>query len=98
MKTVFGVPYIEVECGWGSRPWGWKLFPDIETAATQAALDSNEGPSDGGYLGPERPIYIYEIPADSLPKDFLERIDTNWYHTDDYWTPRFKNLVRNLNG
>lgn len=89
MVTVFGTPWIEVE--FGQRPEGWKLYKDRAKAIEDTHRASREGPYDGGYIGPERPLRLYEIPFDCLDDDTkakLRKADTAF--TSNYWTPKFK--------
>ena len=93
--VVYGVCWIEVEYGWGSRPSGWFLFLDKETAHTESRKSSDRGNFDGGYIGPERPIEIYSIPWQFLPDEAKTRLasDGKW-GSGDFWGPEYKKLVR----
>lgn len=62
MKTLFAVPWIEVEYGWGQRYEGYKLFETEEDCISTTKYDSENGNYDGGYIGPERPLYYYKVP------------------------------------
>lgn len=62
MKTLFAVPWIEVEYGWGDRPEGFKVFETEEECIKQTNLDSADGNYDGGYFGPVRPLCYYKTP------------------------------------
>lgn len=64
MKTLYAVPWIEVEYGWGSRPEGFKVYDSLEKCIEDTKLDSEEGnySTGGGYCGPERPPTYYETP------------------------------------
>lgn len=62
MKTLFAVPWIEVEYGWGDRPEGYKVFESEEECIKQTKEDSFKGNYEGGYFGPVRPLYYYETP------------------------------------
>lgn len=62
MKTLFAVPWIEVEYGWGDRPEGFKVFESEEQCIEQTKKDSDNGNYDGGYCGPVRPSHYYETP------------------------------------
>lgn len=62
MKTLFAVPWIEVEYGWGERFEGYKVFKTIEECIKQTKEDSLNGGYEGGYIGPVRPLYYYETP------------------------------------
>jgi hypothetical protein len=70
-KSIFLVPWIEVEYGWGSRPEGYKVFENLENCIIETRKDSESGNYDGGYLGPERPLCYYEAPYD---KALIEEI------------------------
>lgn len=88
MKTVFGVKWIEVE--FGQRDEGWKLFADREKCIETTKKDSAEGCySGGGYLGPVRPLEIYEIPYACLTKEMKASIKKSgmaW--TPNNWNPK----------
>lgn len=94
MKTVYAVPYIEIEFGWGSRPFGYKVYKDRELCmketkekSAQAGKEAQEG-SD--YYGPERPSMYYEIPADCLPEEGKKHLKKNAsWHSPDNWRPKF---------
>lgn len=68
--TLYAVEWIEVEYGWGDRPEGYKIFKDLEFAKEETFEDSENGnyPSGSGYLGPVRPLTIYEINSENLPQ------------------------------
>ena len=71
MKTLYAVPWIEVEYGWGERPEGYKIFEDLEECIKSSKESSENGNYKGGYCGPERPLYYYETPDEivgSFPK------------------------------
>ncbi len=67
MKTLFAVPWIEVEYGWGDRPEGFKVFDNLEECISSSKESSATGnyESGGGYFGPERPLHYYEIPDET---------------------------------
>lgn len=62
MKTLYAVPWIEVEYGWGERSEGFKVFDDLDTCIESTKKSSFDGNYDGGYMGPERPIRYCETP------------------------------------
>jgi len=62
MKTLYAVPWIEVEYGWGDRPEGFKVFDNLDECLESSKTSSENGNYDGGYMGPERPMYYYETP------------------------------------
>jgi hypothetical protein len=64
MKTLFAVPWIEIEYGWGSRPEGYKVFDNLETCLEESLHDTITGNYENGYCGPERPLHYYETPDD----------------------------------
>lgn len=70
MKTLFAVPWIEVEYGWGSRPEGYKVFDNLEECISSSKESSTTGNDERGnsYFGPERSLHYYEIP-DETPDD-----------------------------
>ena len=76
MKTLYAVPWIEIEYGWGSRPEGYKIFEDLQECIEKTKTDSSNGnyESSGGYLGPERPLYYYETP-DEIDGPFPTFVD-----------------------
>lgn len=92
MKTVYGVQWIEVE--FGQRYEGWSLYLDKEECIKETQRGSREGPYEGGYLGPERPLRMYEIPFDSLDKETQLRLKAKsskgQAHTGNSWQPKFK--------
>jgi len=79
-KSMYLVPYIEVEYGWGSRSEGYSVYSDLNECINNTKKNSERGnyESGGGYYGPERPLKYYEAPfdkkivdkgwADELPK------------------------------
>lgn len=91
MKVVYGVPWIEVEFGWGERPEGYLLFLDKEQCIKKTQEDSATGPYDGGYYcGPVRPLYYVEIPFDSLEDSLKERLSKfQNVFSPNTWKPRF---------
>ena len=62
MKTLFAVPWIEIEYGWGDRPEGYKIFNSLEECIEVSKDNAENGnyKSGGGYCGPELPLYYYE--------------------------------------
>lgn len=75
-KSLYLVPWIEVEMGWGSRPEGYRVFLDLETCKRETKRASQEGPYKGGYFGPERPLHYYEVPYDEsmTTENFVDRL------------------------
>jgi len=65
-KSLYLVPWIEVEYGWGERSEGYKVFNDLEECKKSTNKSSEEGnyESGGGYFGPVRPLCYYEVPFD----------------------------------
>lgn len=91
MKVVYGTQWIEVE--FGQRDEGWKLYKDRQKAIDDTKRASAEGAYEGGggYMGPERPLRIYEIPVDCLEKETkadLKKHDSAW--SSNHWKPKFK--------
>lgn len=87
---VYGVEWIEVE--FGQRPEGWALFTDLKTCIRETKKASERGPYEGGggYLGPERPLYYYELPVEGLKEEYLEAlVEKGRAHTDNYWGPKY---------
>lgn len=74
MKTLFAVPWIEVEYGWGDRPEGYKVFDSLEECLSSSKKSSAEGNYEGGYFGPLRPMYYYETP-DEIEGPFPKFVD-----------------------
>ena len=64
MKTLFAVPWIEIEYGWGEHDEGYKVFDNLEKCIESTKESSANGnyESGGGYCGPERPLHYYETP------------------------------------
>jgi hypothetical protein len=79
MKTLFAVPWIEVEYGWGERNEGYKIFDKIEECISSTKNDSETGnySSGEGYFGPVRPLFYYEIADEIVGKfpTFVEKIE-----------------------
>ena len=69
MKTLYAVPWIEVEYGWCSRDEGYKVFDNLDDCIKLSKEESADGNYDGGYFGPERPLYYYETP-DEIDGEF----------------------------
>lgn len=91
IKTVFGVQWIEVE--FGQRDEGWSLYVDKDKCIEGTKKASRDGAYEGGggYLGPERPLRMYEIPLDCLPEDVRSNLMKNGHaHTANRWQPKFK--------
>ena len=91
MKVVYGVPWIEIESGWGSRPEGWKIFSDEQKCIESTKESSEDGPCEGGYIGPERPLRYFKIPLESLDKEMQKEIKKSgsaW--SENYWAPEFR--------
>jgi hypothetical protein len=74
MKTLYAVPWIEVEYGWGSRPEGFMVYDNLDECIEQTKLKSEDGNYDSGYFGPERPLGYYETP-DEIEGPFPKFID-----------------------
>lgn len=78
MKTLFAVPWIEVEYGWGDRFEGYKLFDNELICIEQTKKDSKNGnyESGEGYFGPSRPLIYYETPYDESleEKKFVDNL------------------------
>jgi len=95
MEIVYAVRYIEVEFGWGDRPFGWKLYTDKERCKTETKQKSTEAGNDAqngsDYYGPERPLVYEEIPLDCIDEKDKEILFANGVvHTADRWEPKFK--------
>jgi hypothetical protein len=89
MKVVYGTPWIEVE--FGQRDEGWKVYKDRQAAIDDTRRASAEGAYEGGYIGPVRPLRVYEIPVDCLEKETkaaLKKSGVAW--TSNHWWPKFK--------
>lgn len=73
MKSIFAVPWIEIEYGWGEKPEGFRIYETLEECIKDTKLKSETGnyASGSGYFGPERPLRYFEVPDDfsrPLPK------------------------------
>lgn len=91
-KVVFGVEWVEVEPGWGTRPEGWKISLTLEEAKAEAKRASAAGPYEngGGYCGPVRPLYVQEILTDDLPEGEKMSLETQPFtFTANYWMPKW---------
>ena len=75
-KSLYLVPWIEVEYGWGDRPEGYKVFNNLEECIQTTNKDSNNGNYAGGYCGPERPLMYCETPynEDIASKMFINKL------------------------
>jgi hypothetical protein len=97
MKVIYGVPWIEIESGWGSRPSGWKLFTNEDECHSSTKDASDGGAFEGGYIGPVRPLTCWEIPFDSLDEKLQARLEEfGAALTDDYWDPSFKGNPKSI--
>lgn len=93
MKVVYGIKWIEVE--FGQRDEGWRIYKSIRKAKKEGSKDSAAGAYSGGYIGPERPVTVYEIPVECLKSsDAKKPEDSSFIHTDNDWKPRFKAVIR----
>lgn len=89
LVTIYGVPWIEVE--FGQREQGFKLFTNKEHCISSTLEDSKNGSYDGGYIGPERPLYYYEIPFSCLDKGIKSKLKLGkGCFTEDNFKPKFK--------
>ena len=89
MKIVYGVQWLESE--FGQRMEGWCLYVDKDACIRRTQEGSKNGPYEGGYYGPERPLRMYEIPFDSLDKSLQQDLtDKGTAHTSRNWQPKFK--------
>ncbi len=89
IRTVFGVQWVEVE--FGERDEGWNLFADRDVCIQRTKDASARGVYDGGYIGPERPLRVYEIPFDCLTDKMKDSINENgWCGTPNNWRPKFR--------
>lgn len=62
MKTLYAVPWIEIEYGWGERPEGFKIFDDLEECINSTKESFDNGNYEGGYIGPKKPLGYYLTP------------------------------------
>lgn len=74
MKTLYAVPWIEIEYGWGSRPEGYKVYETLEECVEETKLKSEDGGYESGYFGPERPLCYYET-LDEIQGPFPKFVD-----------------------
>ena len=93
-KVVYMVPWIEVE--FGQRDEGCKLFLNKEECISVTKQDSAKGcyEGGGGYLGPKRPLYYYEIPYSEL-EDWMKRKFRNFsiLFVGNDFKPKFKSNI-----
>lgn len=84
MKTLYLVPWIEVEFGWGDRPEGFKVFNNKDECISQTKKDFQDGEYEGGggYFGPVNPLCYYEIPFDKniKKKGWIDKLPK--FHSD----------------
>lgn len=96
MDICYGVKWIEVE--FGQRDEGYKLFTSLENAKKVSEEDVRSGHYSGGYIGPEKPLTIYEIPIDCLPEKEKKEIRganmLSWTWIDNHWEPKFKAPIK----
>lgn len=90
IDVVYAVEWIEVE--FGQRPEGYKLFVDKDKCIETTKNDSIKGPyTEGGYFGPIRPLFYYEIPFSCVNEEYQEKLkEKGVCFTKNWWTPRFK--------
>ena len=72
MHTVIRIDWLEYERGWGSRPDGYTLYPDIETAEAHVESFLSErtsGPVPDEYSNPGEPKQF------SVGEDIFVRIN-----------------------
>jgi len=81
MKTLFAVPWIDIEYGWGSKPDGFKIFDNLEDCIRITKEDSFNGNFNGGYIGPERPLQYYET-TDEITGSFPLFVNKIKFKTD----------------
>ena len=81
MKTLYAVPWIEIEYGWGDRPEGFKVFEDLDECLESSKASSKSGNYDGGYFGPVRPLRYYET-VDKLAGPFPMWVDEIKFKSD----------------
>ena len=81
MKTLFAVPWIEIEFGWGERYEGYKIFENLEDCIQTTKYDSDNGNGKNYYIGPIRPLYYYEI-ADQIEEPYPIFVDTIKFKSD----------------
>lgn len=62
MESLYLVPWIEIEYGWGDRNEGYKVFSSLDECISSTKESSSNGNYEGGYFGPERPLQYYEVP------------------------------------
>ena len=62
-KTLYAVPWIDIEYGWGSKPDGYLIFDDLSECIRSTKKSSEKGGYSNGYHGPEKPLCYYEIPS-----------------------------------
>ena len=97
MHTVYAVQYIEVE--FGQRDEGYKVYSNLDECIKQTEEDSRNGAYEGGggYFGPERPLYYYEVPIDCLDdEDKKAVIYKGRCFTDRRWQPKFKSNAKSI--
>ncbi len=83
-KSLYLVPWIEVEYGWGSRHEGYSIFDNLDECekSTKKASENGNYESGGGYCGPERPLCYYEVPFDKELKKQGNVKDLPKFHSD----------------
>ena len=93
-EVVYAVPWIESE--WGQRDEGYRLFLDLAFCIESTKESSARGPypGGGGYCGPVRPLFYYEVPFSCLEVDLKANIQDpdkdGVTHTTNWWKPKFK--------
>lgn len=92
---IYGVPWIEVE--FGQRPEGWALFVDLDKCIKDTKTASRKGAYDGGYIGPERPLYYYELPIEGMSSKIVAELKLKGKtHTDNYWSPKYRGNMTSI--
>lgn len=92
---IYGVPWIEVE--FGQRPEGWALFVDLDKCIKDTKNASRKGAYEGGYIGPERPLYYYELPIEGMNSKIVAELKLKGKtHTDNYWSPKYRGNMTSI--
>lgn len=91
MKVAYFAQWIEVE--FGQRPEGGYCALSQEILEKKVRESSKRGAYSGGYIGPERPLRLYEVPFDVLEPEVKAKLlaspEVCVRTINDFWTPQF---------
>jgi len=74
MKTLYAVPWVDIEYGWSYNEDGYKIFDDIAECIKLTKQDSYNANSDGAYYGPMRPLHYIKT-TDEIEGPYPTHVD-----------------------